>query len=508
MYVVVIRTAGNQRYIFASNKRQEIVGASELIVKVEGAWAKEALEETFGGETHRFERLVAGAGQIVLLVKEVADGRRMVTEVTRRALRYAPGLDVCGIVVRYDEGGLAEAVQEAQSRLASVREARPGPQARFLRLPIVEDCASTGLPAAEIRREGGPPPKGKPEERPQPRSAVSLAKLAAHEDALLRMGDLAGKEREEMRRTVQWLGFEAGWVAVVHADGNGIGAIFTGLREWARGRDDSAYAEALRDVSAGLNECAQRAFRKANDSNARILPLVVGGDDLTVVCEAEAALPFTRRYLEAFEEETAQDERITAYVPGGIGAAAGVAIVKRNYPFHFAYDLAEELIEQEAKQVKGWASALAFAVLHESAAPDLKRIRGAVPIVEDLSGSASPYIVGRGAADPRAEHRRWSDLERRVNALTRDEPGTGGPLIPRGAAHDLREGVCLGEKVVASRVTALRHRFEGDQARTQALAELTEDDGGLVWAEDGTKVTGLLDAMAALPFLAGEGAAR
>ncbi|MFJ2034268.1 Cas10/Cmr2 second palm domain-containing protein [Streptosporangium sp. NPDC087985] len=542
MYVVMIDTAGKQRFIFSSGKRQEIVGASELIARVDGLWAEQALSEMFPGfaedtwriETHDAELLVAGAGRLTVLVRERDAGRRLVKVLTCRALKEAPGLDVCGVVVAYEPGSLAARIGEARTELAAVREARPGPQSRFLRLPVVEDCASSGLPAVMIRPEGR-------DEPPQPRSAAARGKLAVYQparewsvknpdadrpgtggSALDRLAELAGTGREGMRRIVDELGLRADWVAVVHADGNGLGEIFRRLDESSMGDGDRAYADALRDFSAGVDRCGKEAFAEAlrrtseelGERPLPVLPLVLGGDDLTVVCEGEVALPFTRHYLEAFEEATATDPALSPMLEAcgrdRLGAGAGVAIVKRNYPFHFAYELAEKLTEVEAKgvekdergeRVKDWGSALAFVVLFESAAPDLERIRASVTLSGGSGGSASPYLVGEGSGDDRARGRRWEDLERRVTALTRSDPGSKEPLIPRGAAHDLREGVCLGAEVAEARFELLLRRFGEDLERRSALLELTEE-GRLLWPDHQEKtVTGLLDAMAALPFL-------
>ncbi|MEU9885864.1 hypothetical protein [Sphaerisporangium sp. NPDC051011] len=528
MYLVVISTAGNQRYIFASGKRQEIVGASGLITRVDGTWADESLEEVFPGFSrkdwriggHDAELLVAGAGGITVLVRNRDAGRRLVTELTCRALKEAPGLDICGVVIEYTPGTLAETMRRARVELAAVRETRPGPLARFLRLPLVEDCGSSGLPATEIRREG----EGEPA---QPRSAAAMAKLAAHPAALNRMAGISGADRPTMKKIVDRLGLEAEWVAVVHADGNGLGEVFQRLGEpTAAGSGDASgeagidrdrrYADAIRNLSSGVDGCAKRAFRAAlrrtagelgeEASSLPVLPLVLGGDDLTVVCDGAVALSFTRHYLEAFEWETARDP-LLAPTRAKLGredlsAAAGVAIVKRNYPFHFAYELAERLTDAEAKRVKAWSSAVAFVVLFESSAPDLERIRRSVTLSGGSGTSASPYLVGRGSRDDRARGRRWEDLVRRVTALTRRDSASGELLIPRGAAHDLREGLHLGEEVAGSRLDLLRRRYAGDAVRTRALAELTEEQGGLMWTAPGEgRVTGLLDAMAALPFL-------
>ncbi|WP_214104957.1 Cas10/Cmr2 second palm domain-containing protein [Acrocarpospora catenulata] len=530
MYLVVINTAGKQRYIFSSRKRKEIVGASDLIVRVNGSWAEDALATTFPGfheewrlkDGHAVELITASAGMVTALVREADAGRRLVTELTRRALREAPGLDVCGVVQEVIEGESLPASRErAGKALAALQEGRPGPQARFLRLPLVADCQSTGLPASGLRREA-------PDEPLVTRSAASVAKLAHFPAALKRLAEVALTTPQTMSKIVDSLGLRADWVAVVHADGNGFGQLFREIGKGGldgavspRGEVDATYLEELRALSRGVDRCALKAFHLALDRLAAeqsrwnvegrplVLPLVLGGDDLTVLCHGEVALSFTRHYLEEFERETEHDSTLRPALDRAglprLTAAAGVAIVKRNYPFRFAYDLAEELITSEAKQVKEWTSAMAFAVLMESSAPDLTRFRKSIMASGGAAASASPYIVGAGSEDPRAKGRRWSDLEGRVAALGRKDARSGEPLVPSGAAHDLREGLCLGVDVANARLGLLRTRFAGDLNRLRALDELGDDSGRLVWDHEGTLVTGLVDAMAAAPFITGGG---
>ena len=78
--------------------------------------------------------------------------------------------------------------------------------------------------------------------------------------------------------------------------------------------------------------------------------MVVGGDDLTVVCHARLALPLVRAFALAFEEQTAVQPTVNAITGGGLTAAAGIAYVKPHHPFSAAYGLAEELTAS-AKQV-------------------------------------------------------------------------------------------------------------------------------------------------------------
>ena len=74
-----------------------------------------------------------------------------------------------------------------------------------------------------------------------------------------------------------------------------------------------------------------------------VVPVLVGGDDLTVYVEGQFAIPFAESYVRHYEQLTGEDELLSklaviANAPkqGPLTASAGVAIVGRNFPFHIA----------------------------------------------------------------------------------------------------------------------------------------------------------------------------
>lgn len=83
--------------------------------------------------------------------------------------------------------------------------------------------------------------------------------------------------------------------------------------------------------------------------------MILGGDDVTVITSGDYALSFAAAYLRYYEEATRSDPILRYLTPpegqdtGPMTAAAGVAIVKRNFPFHIAYELAEKLVERAKK---------------------------------------------------------------------------------------------------------------------------------------------------------------
>src|SRR5690606_5681066 len=74
-------------------------------------------------------------------------------------------------------------------------------------------------------------------------------------------------------------------------------------------------------------------------------PILLGGDDLTFLCDGRVALALTEAALKAFEAEVPSLGRVTA--------CAGVAIVPAHAPFAQAYALAEALC-RHAKRRRQW----------------------------------------------------------------------------------------------------------------------------------------------------------
>ena len=175
-------------------------------------------------------------------------------------------------------------------------------------------------------------------------------------------------------------------VAVIHIDGNGVGGIMKELNsskdrvapgvfkaEVGCDRDDpDALRRFLRAVNRHLDDAVTLAFAAAwtriaelsrhdDDRAGRrhtaipVVPVILGGDDVTVITSGDYALPFAAAYLRYYEEATRSDPILRYLTPpegqdtGPMTAAAGVAIVKRNFPFHIAYELAEKLVERAKK---------------------------------------------------------------------------------------------------------------------------------------------------------------
>jgi len=204
-------------------------------------------------------------------------------------------------------------------------------------------------------------------------------------------------------------------VAVIHIDGNGIGAIMRNLKaavgcvpsdefEGQLGcepRDPDALRRFVLTVSLHLDAVVADAFATAWYDVARwaqkdrraeqidftvvpVVPVILGGDDVTVIASGDYALPFAASFLLNFEKKTAADP-LLKYLhavskicdkkgisgPAPMTAAAGVAIVRRNFPFHIAYELAEKLVSRAKGVGKNQGcSTLDFHVLFDTTVVD------------------------------------------------------------------------------------------------------------------------------------------
>lgn len=499
MNLVLIETSGNQNFIFATNKLRENVGASELTYRAGTDYVRDAVNEE-GGSSAGIEEIVAVSGKAILLVPTEAVGRKLISAVTRRALKEAPGLDIRGVVgssFDLDKGIIHERIGEAHRLLESLRSRVPGPVARFQRLPVVAECSTSGLPAARFM--------GKKDQLPDdergPRSAQSIAKQEAREGWRQRLQRLLDAHQVHFQlpdATTDLEKIGCDWLAVIHADGNGLGQVFLGFDQFANG--DSDYIGKFRGFSQSLDCCTEKAFCAAlsvlKPRGGRevlpVVPLVLGGDDLTVVCDGRQAMKFTKRFLDEFERLTGADSLVAeimtrATSQGKVTSCAGIAIVKPHFPFHAAYELAEELL-RSAKKHKP-RSAVDFHIFYDASGPDLERIRARLTTDDGATSLvARPYVL---SGEHEFEPRRWQDLDSRIQAVNAQEDGRR--RLPNTMLHNLREGLFFGHTTADARLRLVRERY-----RNQGLEGLLGDttgEGSLFWQDDKERTTALLDAL-------------
>lgn len=532
MHLVLIETSGNQSYIFATNRLRENVGASELTARAGTQFVLEAVAAAGGpnlwannprtihanltdrsknppiGSGSPVEVILAVSGKALLLVDSPQLGKEIVASVTERALAEAAGLEVWGVVSdAFDLGqdAIHDVVKSLHHEYEHIRSRYPGATQRFQRLPVVMDCATSGLPAARWDESGYDPGA---------RSKVVLDKRAAAQDGLRRIRESVGPQYQLPYAPDDLEDLGCDWLAVVHADGNGLGAVFVNFDKYVQTdanaasvlQRNRAYIDQLRAFSLALDECTLGAFRAAlsqlgvsrekrlANPKLPIVPLVLGGDDLTVVCDGQQALKFTVAFLENFEQETRKHHDITRILPDGVTSCAGVAIIKPHFPFFAAYELAEQLLKS-AKTLRP-RSAIDFHILYDASNPDFERIRNEWIVDKgETILTGRPYVVGDAAA-PRYRH--WRDLTQQITALQAKDDDDRRRL-PNSMLHELREGLFLGRRAADARLKLVLNRY-WNEGLDRLVKNGSGRSGSLFWNDGQNYRSALLDAMDAVEF--------
>ena len=399
MELVLFDIHAKQRFIFSSTRLKENVGASFQITLLD-SWVEESVTKL----NLSVQWVSRSSGRLLLMLDCDSSARKLIGEVTRRAHAEAPEMDVSGVFVHmvgsYLSGDDLRAVDHVAYQYALNRSPA---LSRFAQMPFLLRANDSSLPAAPLYPDSGEVAapssslKGRVLSLPA-QVKVRQANLARdHFLNLARVQRLLYDEDEKLARDPTKLeellqtASEGGVgvpskVAVIHIDGNGVGGVMRRLDEVLSEKGDGALkgelevaegdSDALRafvlKISERLDAAVKLAFRSAwervarlarkdaENSNRRytaipVVPVILGGDDVTVITSGDYALPFAAAYLRYYEEATGNDPILRNLTPpegqdtGPMTAAAGVAIVKRNFPFHIAYELAEKLVDRAKK---------------------------------------------------------------------------------------------------------------------------------------------------------------
>ncbi len=380
--LTLLDTTGIQGYIFASNRLQENIGASELVYRATTLWAFKALAEVVG-EAHNIENpdsldwdykkdtaieqdaslqaevIQAAGGNTLVLFREKGDALAFVEALTLRLLKDAPGLTVLAQHIAFDFAGdnLYDARKTLEGKMRGHKQTWPG-HAATLGLGVTAICESTGLPAV-TGLDGDNAGTLVSAEVAAKRNFSQAANKRL--DALLKPASDTYIYPFDLDKIGREHGEES-YIAVVHADGNRMGQAVAGLAE---GKPNREYIKEIRAFSKKINTISLAALSRVvalvvqaveRDAIPSVVeggkkflplrPLVFGGDDVTFVCNGKIALELASIYLETFHAE-AEKHGLDLH------ASAGVSVVKLHYQFARAYELAEELISSAKSLTRG-----------------------------------------------------------------------------------------------------------------------------------------------------------
>lgn len=394
-FAVLIDTVSIQKYVFASNKLKENIGASYLVEEIYEDYLDDSLSDVLKlsikdvkeikklwiehpeiiqlnqNNQYPFEIGYIGGGNALLFFREFKSSQEFIRNWTKKLLQKCPGLSTA-VAISDEMNGfdLDNFIHEKNVLFKQliINKNSYIPIVAPLKQGITADCPKSGY-AAEKKY---PSP-----DTVEYISSVSYAKLHAAEDSSKKLEndfikvlrEKASENKYKFSDGIEKVGQKTGesHIAIVHIDGNDMGRRFSECKSLKELRTLSnnlkaATHEAFADlvqhnmiqlmINVNLNKeginCDETEQREDGTSATR-LPLrsiVIGGDDITFITDGRLGLylayHFIKLWIRKTKELTKED----------FSCCAGVAIIKTKYPFYRGYELAEDLCRQAKKMAR------------------------------------------------------------------------------------------------------------------------------------------------------------
>lgn len=506
----VTQAKGIQDYILGSDKLRDMVGATELVEWLTGQFLTSVLQDFgFTEEKNHYQKISAGAGSARLLFSSIDDAQCLAKIWPLLCAHAAPGLEVLQTVQEIRGSSIIGAIREAEIALALSRSRR-------------DPAFPVAGAAVERTRRSGKPAIAKmyrlPDSELEIIDAETLAKRNRRNttqrgqlpEIFRRIGFTNEKSDQIPNDFGEVSGSEREYLALIHADGNGLGQLFIALEkhfqehlEFSSESIIAFYKDLTSAIAAAALESVEAAQLKARDGNDKaILPIVLAGDDLTVIVRADLAMCFISEYLDTFSAKSRESLqkirqahgvlKLDTALPEELTAGAGIVFMKHTFPFSSAYRLCESLAtyaKNNAKErnKKSPPPSVAFYKITAASIPmEYSELRAHELTGASLSGgipamlTMAPYFIG-GECLPQL-----STLQALVDALMEFPKGP-----PRELYSLLQTDLARAQKYYG-RICDLNSKSKFPAC----LKELTGEDSPL----NSANATPLGDALTLLSF--------
>ena len=349
-YLYGASVQGIQGFIFQTNQLDDISGASELVENICTKMFKETVGEGFNEKSNA---VIMAAGNVKYVFDTREQCEHVVRNFPRKVQECAPGITFSQAVVKFDdEKHFEKAVEELEKKLKTQRNLHQTP----LEVGVLgcQRAAKTGMPVVKIWNG-------------EELDAATYAKRVARKDCgnRLYIKSMVGETNKDNKDfnfkeelDIKDLTGKNDWIAIVHIDGNGLGTVVQKL-----GKDREKFREFSYLLDQATTKAANKAFEtiKAQENfsldKLPFCPVVLGGDDLTVIIRGDLAMPYAQKFIAEFEDETSKGKLgglLKEANPCGLTACGGIAYIKASFPFYYGYKLAEELChaaKTDAKEI-------------------------------------------------------------------------------------------------------------------------------------------------------------
>ncbi len=370
MHCLVFEVKSIQAFIFASGRLRDAIGGSELIDLLTNE-DKEQSENNLldavlvASQTQQQINFSRRAGGAFYAFSDDAAALDRFAALWSLALQHwAPGL---GFIFGRGEGehphsAFDQARKDAQAQSSRERDLLP------VVSPLAERSRRTGWAAVDWDKKDG---------------AIDAAMLRSKSFAdLSRAGFIMRNSPPEAQ--LNWRDWprnlepeteeEGGFpfagagrdIAVIHADGNGMGQVLIRISETVKHYPEKffkIYQAFSKAVDDSTRHAAQQAVRdvllpvRQQGELLAARPILLGGDDVIVLVRADLALAYVQAFARAFEEKSREKlKELSAQgvkdLPEKLTMGFGMAFIGANQPFSMAAELSVSIMEHAKQQAK------------------------------------------------------------------------------------------------------------------------------------------------------------
>jgi len=376
MILAMYDVSGIQEYIFQSSRMKENVGASRIVGDVLKVHLRDVLMRQYADDAGErvvcewslqnefsiltnsavmIEVVYIGGGNALIAFRSIDDYNEVNEKLAKRLLEVSHTLYLAVAAIESDAGSFIADKSRLEERMAAVKAQmlRPKPPGAF---PVSEQEAQSGLPITDYShvvksnvsrlqrlKQEAIPKEDKQEPIKFPDNQFGFQTWAFQMDDLIRERD------------------KDSFVAIIHIDGNGMGKQLREkqrelkmpaysdevqkIRQWSR-QISSGYSDVFAETIVSLLEAQPTDCWNRPAPQLPIRPLIMDGDDLTIVCLGAWGVPLAARLLENLEKASCNKKADDL----SLSACAGVVLVHSHFPFHLGYAAAEECCKRAKKQ--------------------------------------------------------------------------------------------------------------------------------------------------------------
>lgn len=415
-HLLILEVSQKQAYIFGSRKLRDNLRRSDQIRYVT---TPEFFAKCCGSDFSESENKVyCGGGHAALQFADQEQARRAANAITGEVLRRYPGMEMYAKLLEYRP------------------ELTPGENLNALSAALEEKKA---LRLASFHRYSFGIDLGrKPEKANQSDDMVGSDERPTHyrEWRLTEDGEkLAGEDN---------------FLAIVHIDGNAMGARVQNIYKRA-GNDWNRCRGLLDQFSLEIDRHFSEAFDAMRDELTEKLPslgwnavkdffplrrIINAGDDVCFVCAGKLGLSCAASFLRHLNGKVNQADG------SGYAACAGICMVHKKYPFRAAYDMSEELCSNAKRfgveyDPTGGISAIDWHIEFGQLKDSLGEIRADYQTDDGGQLELRPYAV-LGGQVPR--YRQFAFFRSVVEELKKETKA-----LPRSKVKSLRDALKQGE---------------------------------------------------------------